>query len=209
MQTNPMQQNRRSRNMDGLLEQSKEEDPTPSTFLQRRGSNQSSLESIHEEDENDDETGSSTGRSSILSSFGSGPVVAAGSVIETVIPFFGGKRAVSQEVKSAKSESFDDKAFTRPNLMKKASMMLFRTTKAVSVDKNDLDKVDITSAGHHDDDEERKTLTTLFQRTNGPNWVDSKNWFTSAELNAWKGVTIDNDGWVRVVVLSSNNLRGS
>lgn len=49
---------------------------------------------------------------------------------------------------------------------------------------------------------DRAILVALFEATDGPNWVNSENWLTSAPLNEWYGVATDADGRVTGLDLS-------
>ena len=51
-------------------------------------------------------------------------------------------------------------------------------------------------------------LTGLYISLNGPNWTDHTNWLTAAPVKTWKGITLDGNGQVSVINLSSNNLKG-
>ena len=46
---------------------------------------------------------------------------------------------------------------------------------------------------------DRAVLVTLYNATDGPNWVNSENWLTDAPLGDWYGV--DTDDSERVVCL--------
>ena len=52
-------------------------------------------------------------------------------------------------------------------------------------------------------------LTALYNATNGANWERSDNWATSAPLDQWHGVTVDENGRVIVLGLVSNRLNGT
>ncbi|MXW16167.1 MAG: hypothetical protein F4X60_03870 [Gemmatimonadetes bacterium] len=49
------------------------------------------------------------------------------------------------------------------------------------------------------DNPDRAVLVALYEATDGPNWVDSRNWLTDAPLRDWYGVETDGSG--RVVQL--------
>ncbi len=55
---------------------------------------------------------------------------------------------------------------------------------------------------------EREALIALYEATDGPNWVDRKNWLGGAPLRSWEGVSTDRDGRVTRLVLPTNNLVG-
>ena len=57
---------------------------------------------------------------------------------------------------------------------------------------------------------DRQALETLYDATDGPNWMDSTNWKTvGAPLNTWYGVTTDTAGRVTRLELGENGLTGS
>ena len=56
---------------------------------------------------------------------------------------------------------------------------------------------------------ERDALIALYNATNGPTWVVSHNWLTTAPLSTWSNVTTDANGRVTELRLSTNALRGS
>ena len=51
-------------------------------------------------------------------------------------------------------------------------------------------------------------LVSLYEATNGVDWLRSDNWLTDAPLDAWFGVTTDSNGRVITLVLSKNMLAG-
>ena len=56
---------------------------------------------------------------------------------------------------------------------------------------------------------DREALVSLYQATNGVNWLKSDNWLTNVPLDAWHGVTTDSSGRVIALDLSENELSGS
>ncbi len=54
---------------------------------------------------------------------------------------------------------------------------------------------------------DREVLATFFTRTGGKQWNDGRNWLAGS-VNAWKGVTTDEDGFVTGIALVGNNLVG-
>lgn len=58
------------------------------------------------------------------------------------------------------------------------------------------------------DKSERGVLVALFHSTGGVNWVDKTNWLTSASLEDWHGVTVDENGRVVRLDLEANSLTG-
>ena len=55
---------------------------------------------------------------------------------------------------------------------------------------------------------DRAALEALYHATDGPNWVDSKNWLTDAPLGEWHGVRTDGGGRVVQLSLFDNGLVG-
>ena len=55
---------------------------------------------------------------------------------------------------------------------------------------------------------ERDMLTELYKSTNGHNWIDGRNWLTSAPIKEWHGVELDANGHVSSLVLQNNSLTG-
>lgn len=50
------------------------------------------------------------------------------------------------------------------------------------------------------------TLVTLYNQTNGPNWVNS--WNINQPMSTWHGVTLDEQGCVKLLILNNNGLAG-
>ena len=55
---------------------------------------------------------------------------------------------------------------------------------------------------------DRAALEDLYRATGGLNWIETKNWLSNRPLSEWHGVTVDNDGCVTHLDLSSNHLTG-
>ena len=55
---------------------------------------------------------------------------------------------------------------------------------------------------------DRDILVALYNGTGGPGWTRSDNWLTDSPLGSWYGVSVDAEGRVVDVDLSSNNLTG-
>ena len=53
---------------------------------------------------------------------------------------------------------------------------------------------------------DRAVLTTLYETTDGPNWVNKDNWLTDAPLGEWYGVDTDSSGRVVHLDLSGETL---
>ena len=58
--------------------------------------------------------------------------------------------------------------------------------------------------GHAD----RDILVSLYDATDGPNWIQSEKWLTDGPLEEWWGVSVDGEGRVSVLRLEDNNLTG-
>ncbi len=55
---------------------------------------------------------------------------------------------------------------------------------------------------------DREALVALYEATGGPYWTNNDNWLTDAPLNEWQGLTVDEEGRVTEIYLSSNELEG-
>ena len=55
---------------------------------------------------------------------------------------------------------------------------------------------------------DRAALAALYDATDGVNWTNNTNWKTTAPLGDWHGVTTDDDGRVRQLILNDNALAG-
>lgn len=58
------------------------------------------------------------------------------------------------------------------------------------------------------DGEDRAALETLYWATQGPNWLESRNWLTEAPLGEWYGVSTNETGRVGSLGLSDKDLTG-
>ena len=58
------------------------------------------------------------------------------------------------------------------------------------------------------DGEDRAALETLYRATEGPNWLESRNWLTDAPLGEWYGVSTNETGRVRSLGLADKDLTG-
>ncbi len=56
---------------------------------------------------------------------------------------------------------------------------------------------------------EREILASLYNATDGPNWLNRNNWLSDAPLSTWWGVRVDSAGRVARLYLPSNRLAGS
>ena len=55
---------------------------------------------------------------------------------------------------------------------------------------------------------DRAVLVTLYDTTDGANWVESSNWLSDRPMGSWYGVTTDNSGRVTELRLAENQLSG-
>ena len=55
---------------------------------------------------------------------------------------------------------------------------------------------------------DREILVSFYEATDGPNWINSRNWLTDAPLGEWYGVDADARGRVVGLSLFANNLGG-
>ena len=58
------------------------------------------------------------------------------------------------------------------------------------------------------DTPDREVLVTLYNETGGSGWNSNRNWL-AGRVNAWEGVTTDEDGFVTGIVLVNNGMTGS
>ena len=58
------------------------------------------------------------------------------------------------------------------------------------------------------DDRDIAALITLYNATDGANWLDSTNWLSDQPLQYWKGVHINEEGRIVELRLGGNNLSG-
>ncbi len=57
-------------------------------------------------------------------------------------------------------------------------------------------------------DADRLVLTTLYEVTDGPGWINDENWLTDLPLADWRGVGVDAGGRVSELDLEANHLVG-
>lgn len=55
---------------------------------------------------------------------------------------------------------------------------------------------------------DRPALVALFRATGGSGWSQKANWDTDAEVSAWYGVKVNDEGRVVELKLDTNNLKG-
>lgn len=56
---------------------------------------------------------------------------------------------------------------------------------------------------------EKEALIALYDSTGGDSWNNNTNWCSDKPLSEWYGVSLDPEGYVQAIWLSSNNLTGS
>ena len=81
----------------------------------------------------------------------------------------------------------------------------FRTIPSSRHDFNELSATYCDDASNPDD---RAVLVKLYNATNGDNWTNNEGWLSDQPLDAWHGVTTDQQGNVTVLYLRENNLSG-
>ena len=55
---------------------------------------------------------------------------------------------------------------------------------------------------------DRAALIAFYNRTDGAHWKNSQNWCTDTPLSTWKGVSVTDEGRVRILNLSNNTIAG-
>ena len=65
-----------------------------------------------------------------------------------------------------------------------------------------------STCGAVDSDEDRPALEAIYNATDGPNWEESNNWLSELPISEWYGITVDVNGRVNGLYLSSNDLTG-
>ena len=58
-------------------------------------------------------------------------------------------------------------------------------------------------------DEQRRVLETIYHGLGGENWTDDTGWLTDAPLSEWHGVTVNSEGLVTHLDLTSNGVSGT
>ena len=71
------------------------------------------------------------------------------------------------------------------------------------IEDSDLDDVGLQFCS------DREVLVTLYEATDGDNWLENDNWLSSRPIGDWYGVTVDDSGRVIELNLSENELSGS
>lgn len=72
----------------------------------------------------------------------------------------------------------------------------------------DIEDSDLDDAGLHFCSD-RDVLITLYEATDGDNWLENDNWLSRRPIGEWYGVTVDDSGRVIGLYLSENELSGT
>ncbi len=71
------------------------------------------------------------------------------------------------------------------------------------IDDSDLDEIGLQFCS------DRDVLVTLYEATDGDNWLENDNWLSSRPIGEWYGVYVDDSGRVIGLYLSENELSGT
>lgn len=71
------------------------------------------------------------------------------------------------------------------------------------VEDSDLDEVGLQFCS------DRDVLVTLYEATDGDNWLENRNWLSNRPLGDWYGVSVDDSGRVIGLYLSENEMSGT
>ncbi len=71
------------------------------------------------------------------------------------------------------------------------------------IEESDLDEIVLQFCS------DRDVLVTLYEATDGDNWLENDNWLSNRTLGDWYGVTVDDSGRVIALNLSENELSGT
>ena len=71
------------------------------------------------------------------------------------------------------------------------------------IEDSDLDEIGLQFCS------DRDVLVTLYEATDGDNWLENENWLSNRTLGDWYGVTVDDSGRVIALNLSENELSGT
>ena len=71
------------------------------------------------------------------------------------------------------------------------------------IEESDLDEIGLQFCS------DRDVLVTLYEATDGDNWLESDSWLSNRTLGDWYGVTVDDSGRVIALNLSENELSGT
>ena len=71
------------------------------------------------------------------------------------------------------------------------------------IEDSDLDDVGLQFCS------DRDVLVTLYEATDGDNWLENRNWLSNRPIADWYGVTADDSGRVIELILTENELNGA
>ena len=71
------------------------------------------------------------------------------------------------------------------------------------IEDSDLDDVGLQFCS------DRDVLVTLYEATDGDNWLENRNWLSNRPIGDWYGVTVDDSGRVIELILTENELNGA
>lgn len=71
------------------------------------------------------------------------------------------------------------------------------------VEDSDLDEVGLQFCS------DRDVLVTLYEATDGDNWLENRNWLSNRPIGDWYGVSVDDSGRVIGLYLSENEMSGA
>ncbi len=71
------------------------------------------------------------------------------------------------------------------------------------IEDSDLDEIGLQFCS------DRDVLVTLYETTDGDNWLENDNWLSRRPIGEWYGVTVDDSGRVIGLYLSENELSGT
>ena len=86
------------------------------------------------------------------------------------------------------------------------------SNKAISISRGEMLSfpiIDIDSEYESVYIRERETLISLFNATEGNNWINNANWCTETPVGEWYGIGTDSDGHVVSISFGNNNLCGT
>ena len=71
------------------------------------------------------------------------------------------------------------------------------------IEESDLDEVSLQFCS------DRDVLVTLYEATDGDNWLENENWLSNRPIEEWYGVIVDDSGRVIGLYLSENEMSGT
>lgn len=86
-----------------------------------------------------------------------------------------------------------------------------KTDKTINIKRNEIlpmAKVNLNEEFKPLADVEREALVALYNALDGDNWADNTNWCSDLPLNEWYGVVTNSEGYVMILNLENNLLKG-